>query len=77
MMFDFNDKAAVVTGAASGIGRACARFYAREGAKMVRDGIAVVPKNILVSPGRYIGPESEIYIPGNKNVQVKSALALL
>jgi NAD(P)-dependent dehydrogenase (short-subunit alcohol dehydrogenase family) len=34
-MLEFNEKAAIVTGAASGIGRASARLYAREGAKVV------------------------------------------
>jgi NAD(P)-dependent dehydrogenase (short-subunit alcohol dehydrogenase family) len=33
-MNDFTGKVAVVTGAASGIGRSCALFYAREGAKV-------------------------------------------
>ena len=34
-MADFSEKVAIVTGAASGIGRMCALYYAREGAKMV------------------------------------------
>ncbi|MCL4560045.1 MAG: SDR family oxidoreductase [Chloroflexi bacterium] len=34
-MGEFSGKVAMVTGAASGIGRACAEFYAREGAKVV------------------------------------------
>lgn len=34
MTTDFENKVALVTGAASGIGRACARFYGREGAKV-------------------------------------------
>jgi NAD(P)-dependent dehydrogenase (short-subunit alcohol dehydrogenase family) len=34
MMTGFTGKAAIVTGAASGIGRACARLYAREGASV-------------------------------------------
>jgi NAD(P)-dependent dehydrogenase (short-subunit alcohol dehydrogenase family) len=33
-MFEFNEKVAIVTGAASGIGRTSALFYAREGAKV-------------------------------------------
>jgi NAD(P)-dependent dehydrogenase (short-subunit alcohol dehydrogenase family) len=33
-MPEFNGKVAIVTGGASGIGRACALFYAREGAKV-------------------------------------------
>jgi NAD(P)-dependent dehydrogenase (short-subunit alcohol dehydrogenase family) len=33
-MLEFNEKTAIVTGAASGIGRASARLYAREGAKV-------------------------------------------
>jgi NAD(P)-dependent dehydrogenase (short-subunit alcohol dehydrogenase family) len=34
-MFEFTEKVALVTGAASGIGRASAIFYSREGAKVV------------------------------------------
>ncbi len=34
-MAEFTGKVAVVTGAASGIGRTCAQFYAREGARVV------------------------------------------
>ncbi|HEX7395437.1 MAG TPA: SDR family NAD(P)-dependent oxidoreductase [Anaerolineaceae bacterium] len=34
-MSEFSGKVAIVTGASSGIGRASALFYAREGAKIV------------------------------------------
>ena len=34
-MDEFKDKVAIVTGAASGIGRAVARLYAQSGAKVV------------------------------------------
>jgi NAD(P)-dependent dehydrogenase (short-subunit alcohol dehydrogenase family) len=34
-MYEFDGKVALVTGAASGIGRSCARLYARDGAQVV------------------------------------------
>ena len=40
-MVEFSGKVAVVTGAASGIGRASAQLYAREGAKVVVSDVDV------------------------------------
>lgn len=34
-MFDLNDKTVLITGASSGIGAACARAFAREGARLI------------------------------------------
>ena len=41
MMSEFSGKVAIVTGAASGIGRASAQLYAREGAKIVVSDVDV------------------------------------
>lgn len=54
------DKVAIVTGAASGIGRAQARLYARAGAKVVAadrnaDGVAAVAAEIEADGGEALG----------------------
>ncbi|CAN5227364.1 SDR family oxidoreductase [soil metagenome] len=55
-------KSAVITGAASGIGRATAELFAREGARLVMTDIAGEPLLVLAEQLRHAGTEVETVI---------------
>lgn len=72
----FKDKAAVITGAGSGIGRACALAFAAEGAQVVVADIAVADGEETVRLIRTAGGEA-MFIPCNvtKSADVQELMA--
>lgn len=72
----FKDKVAVITGAGSGIGRACALAFAAEGAQVVVADIAVADGEETVGLIRAVGGEA-MFIPCNvtKSADVQELMA--
>ncbi|WP_163267438.1 SDR family oxidoreductase [Chelativorans alearense] len=63
-MFSLTDKVAIVTGASSGIGRAAAKLFAEEGAKVVVTARRKAELDTLVAEIREAGGEAEA-LPGD------------
>jgi len=73
----FKDKVAVITGAGSGIGRACALAFAAEGAKVVIADIAVAGGEETVRMIKIAGGESVFVLCDvAKSVDVKSIMTM-
>lgn len=58
----FDGKSVIITGAAQGIGRACARLFAREGAKVVIADLAEEAANAVVEEIRQSGGTADAFI---------------
>lgn len=63
-MKDFRDKVAVVTGAASGIGLACAKAFAREGMRVALMDVRAEPLEAAANEVRALGGEA-IAVPAD------------
>jgi NAD(P)-dependent dehydrogenase (short-subunit alcohol dehydrogenase family) len=78
-MSEFTGKVALVTGAASGIGRTCALFYAREGAKVVvsdlnEEGGQESVRLIHDASGEALFVKTDVSNPADCEILVRRAL---
>jgi NAD(P)-dependent dehydrogenase (short-subunit alcohol dehydrogenase family) len=74
-MIDFTGKVAVVTGAASGIGRGLAECFAREGMRLVLADIEPAPLDALAATLRKGGAQLETQVANVSNADAVEALA--
>ena len=78
-MYDFHDRVALVTGAASGIGRASALSFAREGAVVVASDVDVTGgeetvRMIQVEDGQAVFTRADVASPADVEKLVESAM---